>query len=368
MRGSINRVMPAPVNLADYEALARERLPRDVFDYYSGGAWDLATVHENQEAYARLRIHYHVMRDVSVRDTTCEIFGLRASLPVFVAPTAFHRLAHLEGEVATAQGAAAAGTIMTLSSLSTRLLEDVAAASPGPLWFQLYMNRDRDFTRELAGRAAAAGYKAIVVTADTPVWGIREVDVRNGFHLPPGVEAVNLLPSHSQGGQLSHQGKGMAEIMSWMLNPALTWQDIAWLAGATPLPVLVKGVCRADDARQAVDHGASGLIVSNHGGRQLDGAPATIDVLPEVVAAVGSRVPVLVDGGVRRGADVLKALARGARAVLVGRPILWGLASGGAEGVTGVLHKLHHELDTAMALAGCASLSDIDPDLVRPAC
>jgi 4-hydroxymandelate oxidase len=199
------------------------------------------------------------------------------------------------------------------------------------------------------------------------MWGIREADVRNGFHLPPGIEPVNLVSSDARGSELSHHGKGMAEIMAWMLNSALTWKDIAWLASESGLPILVKGICRADDAVLAVEHGASGVIVSNHGGRQLDGAPATIDVLPEVAAAVGSQVPVLVDGGIRRGTDVLKALARGARAVLVGRPVLWGLASGGAQGVTGVLNMLHRELDIAMALSGCANLAEITPDLVRPA-
>jgi 4-hydroxymandelate oxidase len=358
--------MSAPLNVADLEAVAREKLPRDVFDYYSGGAWDLVTVRENREAYSRLRIHYHVMRDVSTRDTACEIFGARASMPIIVAPTAFHCLAHPEGEKATAQGAAAAGTIMTLSSLSTCRLEDVASASGGPLWFQLYVNKDRDFTRDLVHRAAAAGYRAIVVTADTALWGIREADVRNGFHLPQGVEPVNLVPSDSQGSELSHHGKGMAEIMAWMLNSTLTWKDVAWLAEESGLPVLVKGICRADDAVLAVEHGASGVIVSNHGGRQLDGAPATIDVLPEIAASVGSHVPVLVDGGIRRGTDVLKALARGARAVLVGRPVLWGLASDGAQGVTEVLNILHRELDIAMALSGCKYLSEIASDLVRP--
>lgn len=358
--------MTPPLNIDETEAAAREKLPADVYGYYSGAAWDLQTLHENRDAYRRLRIHYHVLRDVSRRSTECEIFGEKLASPIFAAPTAFHKLADPAGEVATARGVGAAGSLMTLSSLSTCRLEDVAAAATGPLWFQLYINKDRDFTRELVQRAVAAGYKALVVTTDTPCWGVRECDVRNGFHLPPGIEPVNLMTSDSRSETLSHKGSGMGDIMSWMLDPSLTWRDIEWLAGEVRIPVLVKGVCRADDAVLAVRHGVAGIIVSNHGGRQLDGAPATIEVLPEVVEAVAGKLPVLVDGGIRRGADVFKALARGANAVLVGRPILWGLSTGGAEGVTKVLAMLQKELDLAMALSGCSSLKEITPDLVKP--
>jgi 4-hydroxymandelate oxidase len=355
------------LNIQEMEDFAREKLSRDVFDYYAGGAWDLQTLHENRAAYRRLQIHYRVLRDVSKGSTECEIFGERLAMPIFVAPTAFHCLAHPDGELATARGAGKARTLMTLSSLSTRRLEDVAAAANGPLWFQLYINKDRGFTRELVQRAIAAGYKAIVVTCDTPCWGVREADVRNGFHLPPGVEAVNLIASDTRGTTLSHEGSGMQQMMAWMLDPSATWKDIEWIAGETDAPVLVKGICRADDARLALQHGARGVIVSNHGGRQLDGAPATIEVLPAVAQAVGGKVPVLVDGGVRRGTDVLKALAAGATAVQVGRPALWGLASGGERGVTDALTMLHRELEIAMALAGCASLAEITADLLAPA-
>lgn len=370
MRVSTDRIrytarMSSPLTIQDLETLAKDTLPRDVFDYYSGAAWDRVTLRENRSAYERLCIHYRVLRDVSRRSTVCALPGLTLQTPILVAPTAFHCLAHPEGEVATARGAGAAGSLMTLSSLSTRTLEDVAAAATGPLWFQVYINRDRAFTRDLVHRAVAAGYRAIVVTADTPCWGVREADQRNGFHLPPGLEAVNLTASNARSTTLSHRGSGMADIMSWMLDPALTWKDVSWLAEIAGAPVWVKGICRGEDAREAVAQGAAGVIVSNHGGRQLDGAPATVDVLPEVVEALAGTAPALVDGGIRRGTDVLKALARGARAVLVGRPVLWGLAAGGAEGVEGALRMLQREFDLAMALTGCVNLGEITADLVR---
>jgi 4-hydroxymandelate oxidase len=356
--------MSSPLNIQEMEGLAREKLPPEVFDYYAGGAWDLQTLHENLNAYRRLRIHYRVLRDVSHRSTACEIFGSSLSMPILAAPTAFHRLAHSDGELATARGVGAAGTLMVLSSLSTCRLDDVAAAASGPLWFQVYVNKDRAFTRDLLQRAVAAGFRAIVVTCDAPCWGVREADLRNGFHLPPGIEPVNLMASDLHGSSLSHHGAGMGEIMSWMLNPSLTWKDIESIAGEVNVPVIVKGICRPDDALQAVQHGARGVIVSNHGGRQLDGAPATIEALPAVARALGGRVPVLVDGGIRRGTDVLKAIASGAKAVLVGRPLLWGLATGGETGVRGALEMLRKEFDLAMALCGCVTLDEITPDLL----
>jgi 4-hydroxymandelate oxidase len=353
------------LNIEELETEARARLPREVYDYFSGAAWDAVTLRENRAAFERLAIHYHVLRDVSARSTACELLGASLAMPIVAAPTAFHRLACDEGEFATARGVGAAGTLMVLSSLSTCRLEDVAAAATGPLWFQLYIHKDRGFTRELVARAVAAGYRAVVVTADTPCWGARENDIRNGFHLPPGLEPVNLMPAGTSPDR-THRGAGMAEILSWMLDPALDWRDLEWLAAEAGLPVLVKGICRPDDAQEALRRGAAGVIVSNHGGRQLDGAPATISVLPAIAAAVGGSAPVLVDGGIRRGVDVLKALALGARAVLVGRPVLWGLATNGADGVASALTMLHRELDLAMALAGCASLADLAPDLVAP--
>ncbi|MFZ4484532.1 MAG: alpha-hydroxy acid oxidase [Chthoniobacterales bacterium] len=354
------------LNISEFETAAGSALDRLYLDYYAGGAGDLSTLHRNIEAYAALAVHYRVFRDVSACDLSCEVLGRRLPHPIFAAPTAFHCLADPEGEVATARGLGAAGALMTLSSLSTRTLEDVAAASDAPKWYQLYINRDRGFTRNLIARVEAGGYGAIVVTADTPRWGTRYQDVRNGFHLPPGMDAVNLVRSHADADTLSHSGAGLGAAFDWMLDASLTWRDFEAVCAATRLPVLVKGVCRPDDAVAAFAAGAAGVVVSNHGGRQMESAPATIAVLPEIRMAVGPEKLLIVDGGIRRGADVLKALARGANAVQVGRPVLWGLAVGGSSGVARIVHLLKSELEQAMALAGASSLREITPDLVAP--
>ena len=253
---------------------------------------------------------------------------------------------------------------MTLSSLSNTKVEEVAAAASGPLWFQLYINKDRGFTRELVARVERAGCQALMVTVDTPEWGRRERDTRNAFHLPPGLSAINLVRSNECGEVISHRGAGMGQAFSWMLDPSVTWKDVDWLCSLTRLPVLLKGLCRPEDARLALEHGARGIVVSNHGGRQMDTAPATIEVLPGVASAVAGRVPVLLDGGVRRGLDVLKALALGASAVQVGRPVLWGLAAAGQPGVELALGLLRQELDLAMALAGCRDIAAVTDGLV----
>jgi 4-hydroxymandelate oxidase len=228
----------------------------------------------------------------------------------------------------------------------------------------LYINKDRGFTRDLVARVEQAGCRALMVTVDTPEWGRRERDVRNAFHLPPGLSAVNLVPSNARGEVLSHKGAGMGQAFAWMLDASLTWQDVDWLCSITRLPVLLKGICRPDDARFALEHGASGIVVSNHGARQMDTAPATIEVLPAIAAVVAGQVPILLDGGVRRGLDVFKAIALGASAVQVGRPILWGLAAAGQQGVGLVLELLRQELDLTMALAGCQELRSITRELV----
>lgn len=285
-------------------------------------------------------------------------------MPILIAPTAFHKMAHPDGELATARAARAFGTLMTLSSLSTTSVEEVAAAASGPLWFQLYINKDRGFTRELVARVERANCQALMVTVDTPEWGRRERDVRNAFHLPPGLNAVNLLPSNECGEVVSHKGAGMGQAFTWMIDPSLTWKDVDWLCSQTRLPVILKGICRPDDARRALDHGVGGIVVSNHGGRQLDTAPATIEVLPAIASSVVGRAPVLVDGGVRRGLDVFKALALGASAVQIGRPVLWGLAAAGQQGVEMALQFLRQELDLAMALAGCPDVHSITKNFV----
>jgi 4-hydroxymandelate oxidase len=273
-------------------------------------------------------------------------------------------MAHPEGELATARAAAAMGSLHIVSTLATTRLEDVAAASEAPKWFQLYVHKDRGLTRSLVERAQAAGYRAIVLTVDAPILGRRLADERNLFALPAGMTMANLQSAAGLGSTLEEQSM-LAKYVASRHDASLTWKDLSWLYGLASLPLLIKGVVRGDDAARAVDHGVAGVVVSNHGARQLDGAPASIDALPGVVAAVAGRCPVLFDGGVRRGTDVLKALALGAVAVLVGRPILWGLAVGGEQGVARVLEILQHELSTAMALAGCARIADIGGDLVR---
>jgi 4-hydroxymandelate oxidase len=352
------------LNLFELEKLAKEKLPQSAHDYFASGAWDEVTLRENRAAFERIKTHYRVLVDVSRRDLSTTLFGQKISMPVLIAPTAFHKLAHPDGELATVRAAGAAGTIMVLSSLSTTRVEDVVCAATGPVWFQLYINKDRGFTRDLVARIAAAGCQALMLTVDAPEWGRRERDVRNKFHLPPGLAAVNFLPANERGEILGQSGAGLGQAFAWMLDASLTWKDVDWLRSLTKLPVLLKGICRADDAKRAVKSGVSGIVVSNHGGRQMDTAPAAIEILPRCADAVGGRLPILMDGGVRRGLDVLKAIALGATAVQVGRPVLWGLAAGGQEGVELALGLLRQELDLAMALAGCTDLKTITRDLI----
>lgn len=356
-----------PLNLAEYEAAARERLPRMVYDYYAGGADDEVTLRGNRAAYERLLLRPRVLVDVGHVDTSLELLGEPLQTPVLLAPTAFQRLAQSDGELATARAAHAVGARMVVAgTLCTTALERIAKATPDPLWFQVYVFRDRDLTRALVERAVAAGYRALVLTVTFPVVGNRERDARNGFTLPPGVEMANfdgLLQSRFPGAR----GSGLAAFVGEQFDPSLTWEAVDWLRAEYPLPVLVKGVVTPEDARLAVEHGAAGVIVSNHGGRQLDTAEPTLLALPRVVEAVGGRVPVLVDGGVRRGTDVVKALALGARAVLIGRPYLWGLAVGGQAGVERVMWLLRDELERAMALLGRPRLADLDRGVLSDA-
>jgi L-lactate dehydrogenase (FMN-dependent) and related alpha-hydroxy acid dehydrogenases len=277
---------------------------------------------------------------------------------------AFQRLAHPDGEVATAHAAQSTGSLFVLSTLSSSTVEEVRGATDGPLWFQLYVYRDRAATRSLVERVEAAGYQALVLTVDAPVLGRRERDVREQFQLPPAVEIANLVPGGLPTLPDASGDSGLAAYCARMLDPSLTWSDLDWLCPITGLPILVKGIVRGDDAARAVEHGASAVIVSNHGGRQLDTAIATIRALPEIVHAVAGRVEVLIDGGVRRGTDIIKAIALGARAVLIGRPVLWGLAVSGERGVARVLEMLRDELDLTMVLCGCRSLADVQRDLI----
>jgi 4-hydroxymandelate oxidase len=342
--------------LRDYEAAARERLDPVIYDYFAGGAGDEVTVRANESALARLSILPRILRGAAKRDLAVSLLGSVASMPVLVAPTAFHKLADPEGESATARAVAAAETIMIVSMASTVAVETIAAQG-APLWFQLYIQPDLGFTEAIVRRAEAeaAGCRALVVTVDSPALGRRERDDRNGFHdLPAGMLCENLRI----GGASGH-------VRQITMSPEISWEHVAWLRGITSLPIALKGVLHPADALLAVENGIDALLVSNHGGRQLDTVPATIDVLPEIVAAVDGAMPVLMDGGIRRGTDVVKALALGADAVAIGRPVVWGLAAAGEEGVAGVLERLREELDHALMQCGCSSIRDLDPTFVR---
>jgi 4-hydroxymandelate oxidase len=345
------------VSLSDLAAIAERRMDHMAWEYVEGAAADEITLRWNREAYDRIRLDPRVLRDVGEVDTRASFLGLELAYPILLAPTALHKLAHPEGELATVRGAGAARAAMALSTLSSVTLEEVAQAASGPLWFQLYVQKDKGFTAELVKRAEAAGYRALVVTVDTPVDGARNRQQRVKFHLPDGVEMANLRGLATEGGRKLDTEHGMFRNI---LPQRLTWRDVEWLQSLTKLPVLVKGVLNADDAALAAKQGLAGLLVSNHGARNLDTAPATIDALPRIADRVGSELVVLVDGGVRRGTDVLKALALGARAVLVGRPIFHGLSAAGADGVQRMLEILRSELEMAMALTGRAKIAEID--------
>jgi len=350
------------VSLDDMESMARTRLSEMAHAYFVGGAGDERTLGQNRSAWSEIDIWHRALVDVSKRSTACNLFGRPSSMPILAAPTALHKLAHADGECATARGCAAAGVPMVISSLASTAIEEIAAAAQCPLLMQVYLGQDRVLGRDLMARAEAAGVVGFQLTVDTPVWGLRRREITSGFHMPPGMDVVNL---RGAGGGKSSTGVGIAEVLGWTISPSVTWKDLEWACGLTKLPVYAKGICRADDARRAVDAGARGVVVSNHGGRQLDGTPATARALPGVVRAVDGRVPVLVDGGIRRGVDVLRAVALGATAVQVGRPVLWGLACGGSAGVARCFEILREELDRAMALAGCPDVASIQEDLLK---
>jgi 4-hydroxymandelate oxidase len=354
------------LNLRDLENLARARLSQMAWDYYASGADDEYCLRRNCEAFERIQLHYRVLVDVAKRDPATTVLGQRTSMPILVAPTAFHRLAHKDGELASVRAAGDAGTIFILSTLSNTAVEQVVAAAAGPVWFQLYVYKDRSATEALVRRVEAAGCRALVLTVDAPLLGRRERDVKNRFALPAGLGIENMHAAGYAALPRADGDSGLAAYVADLLDPSLTWSAVEWLRSITKLPVVVKGIVRADDASRAMEAGAAGVVVSNHGGRQLDSSPATIDVLARVVDAVAGRGEVLLDGGVRRGADVIKAIALGARGVLVGRPVLWGLAAGGREGVAAALGLLRRELDLAMALCGCPDVASMTRDLVMP--
>ena len=357
--------MSDPVNIADLESLAKARMEPSAYDYYAGGAEDEWTLAENIRAFDRIAIRPRVLTGVERVDLSASVLGHTLPYPVVIAPTAFNRLGHPEGECAVARAAGAAGTLMCVSTVASMTLEEVAAAASGPLWFQLYVYKDRDVTRDLVARAEAAGYQALVLTVDTPRLGRRERDVRNRFTLPPGIGVVNLERYGTPDALRWAGTSSFTEYVHKLLDSNLTWDSVDWLRSITKLPLLIKGVLTAEDAALSLAHGAQGVVVSNHGGRQLDGSIATIDALPEIADVINRRAVVLLDGGIRRGTDVLKAIAFGADAVLIGRAYLWGLAADGQAGVSRVLDLLRAELELAMALAGCPALSAVSRSLVR---
>ena len=329
------------VTVDDFEPVARERLPADVYDYYAGGAGDEWTLRENRRAFEDWVIRPRMLTGAYPPDPSTSLLGTDLAMPILVAPWAYQKLAHPEGEIATARAAAKAGTIMCVSSTTVEYLEEVAAASDGPKWWQLYVYSDRGLSVEMLRRVHAAGFAAVCFTVDFPVGGLRHRDTRSGFIMPIGLPDDDMV-----------------------FDPAISWSDLSWIREHAPVPVLVKGIMTGEDARIAVEEGADGIVVSNHGARQLDSVPAPITVLPEVLEAVGGRIPVLVDGGFRRGTDVFKALALGADAVLVARPVCWGLAVAGEQGVADVLKILRDELENTMSLAGAKSLRDIEGSFV----
>jgi 4-hydroxymandelate oxidase len=353
------------INLFDYEREAERRIPPSHWGYIAGGANDEVTVGANRAAFDRILIRYRTMVDVTHRDLATTVLGVPVSMPVLIAPTAMQKLAHPEGECATARAARSAGTLMITSTTATTKLSDVIAAAPGPMWFQIYLYQDRGKTRALIEEAVRSGYTGLVLTVDAPMLGRRERDIRLGFTLPRHLRIANAADAGMEVvPDANEESSGLMLHFRSLHDPALTPRDIEWVRDVSGLPVIVKGVVRGDDAVRAVEHGAGGIVVSNHGGRQLDSSIPSITALPEVVDAVADRAEVYVDGGIRRGTDVLKALALGARAALVGRPVLWGLAIDGQAGVCAVLELLRKEIDLAMALSGARNVSEITRDLV----
>ncbi|KAG8494587.1 hypothetical protein CXB51_012035 [Gossypium anomalum] len=365
-------------NVTEYEAIAKEKLPKMVYDYYASGAEDQWTLKENRYAFSRILFRPRILIDVSKIDMTTTVLGFKISMPIMIAPTAMQKMAHPEGEYATARAASAAGTIMlvfclpqfaaldfiyafplqTLSSWATSSVEEVASTGPGIRFFQLYVYKDRNVVAQLVRRAERAGFKAIALTVDTPRLGRREADIKNRFTLPPFLTLKNF-EGLNLGKMDKTEDSGLASYVAGQIDRSLSWKDVKWLQTITSLPILVKGVLTAEDARLAIQAGAAGIIVSNHGARQLDYVPATIMALEEVVKAVQGRVPVFLDGGVRRGTDVFKALALGASGIFIGRPVVFSLAAEGEAGVRKVLQMLRDEFELTMALSGCRSLKEI---------
>ncbi|TQD82492.1 hypothetical protein C1H46_031928 [Malus baccata] len=345
-------------NVSEYEAITKEKLPKMIYDYYASGAEDQWTLKENESAFSRILFRPRILIDVSKIDLRTTVLGLNISMPIMIAPTAMQKMAHPEGEYATARAASAADTIMTLSSWASSSVEEVVSTGPGIRFLQLYVHKDRNVVAQLVKRAERAGFKAIALTVDAPRLGRREADIKNRFVLPPNLTLKNF-EDLDLGKMDKTNDSGLASYVAGQIDRSLSWKDIQWLQTITKLPILVKGVITAEDARLAVQYGAAGIIVSNHGARQLDYVPATIMALEEVVRAAQGQIPVFLDGGVRRGTDVFKALALGASGVFIGRPVVFSLAADGEAGVRKVLQMLRDEFELTMALSGCRSLKEI---------
>jgi 4-hydroxymandelate oxidase len=350
------------VTLDDFEAAALTALPKSAFEYLAGGSGYDVTLRRNRSAFDNVEILPRILTDVSSLTTKVFFFGREHRFPVLMAPTAFHRLFHLNGEAETIRGVNQTGTTLVASSFSTTSFEDMQAASTRPLWFQVYVHPDRGFTRELVERVVAAGAEAICVTVDLPTNAARDREARAGFEVPPGMSRVNLERLSANAAHALHSSEN--GLYNSVRAANVTWSDIEKLRSYLRIPLLLKGVLRAQDAITAQKVGCEGVIVSNHGGRALDGVPATFRVLPEIADHVGDTLVVMCDGGIRRGTDVLKALASGAQAVFIGRPYLYGLAVDGASGVTRVIEILYAEFAMAMGLSGCASIAEINATLL----
>jgi 4-hydroxymandelate oxidase len=359
--GTVDTLPTADV--MQFEPIARRHLSKMAYDYVRSGGGDEISMRENRRGFERLQLTPNILVDVSQLDTRVNLFGSELESPILLAPVAYHRLYHPEGEIATARGASAAGAAFVISTFTTTAIDEIAKSTQRPIWFQLYVQRDRAFTKDMVQRAVAAGCKAVCLTVDTPVLGCRYSQL--SFGLPKGMECVHL-----RGLNVSAQAPGpkaqRGRIFDPIFDPSFNWNDLEWLRSIAGVPVIVKGVLNPEDGKRAADCGADGVIVSNHGGRNLDTVPSTIEALPRVVEAVAGRIPVMLDSGIRRGTDVLAALALGAKAVFIGRPYVYGLAAGGAQGVERVIYILRDELERAMALTGRCSIATIDSSVLLP--
>jgi L-lactate dehydrogenase (cytochrome) len=382
----VERRLSRAASVADLRAIARRRLPGGVFDYIDGGAEDELSLRRNVAAFRRAELVPRVLRDVSGIDLSATLLGRRLPMPLVVAPTGFTRIASPGGELDVSRAAARAGLPYTLSTMATRSIEEVAAVSRGPKWLQVYVWRDRGLVKELLSRAAQAGYEAIAITVDTAVLGRRERDVRRGFTMPPQLGPGTLLDgllhpgwtwafaraepitfSNVSGSSAPADGRAvnLAEYTNAQFDPALSWRDLDWFRAQWDGPIVLKGIQSVADARLAADAGVEAIALSNHGGRQLDGSPAILELVPPVADAVGDRVEIICDGGVRRGSDIVKAVALGARACMAGRAFLYGLGAGGERGVDKVVALLEADMRRTMALTGNRQLSDLGPELIR---